>query len=203
MSKYTGTLYNRKPVTQSASVSTSSGWGVHRPLFPLVIYLMHLLCHAHTQCTWTKLAITDISYHPTSTPGQRNEPRALGVTYRDSREDHVDGTNTNGCIHRLADASCLENAGWIVKYLQNKNRPALGREPPTQILEARHTDGCLFLVFVKSWPLESPRLTPPFPRTSLPPGIKAPGFLKVLGLAWRLHYFISFICLISKLFDKA
>lgn len=60
------------------------------------------------------------------------------MTYRDSREDHVDGTNADGCIHRLADASCLKNAGWIVKYLQNKNRPALGRELPTEVLEVRH-----------------------------------------------------------------
>lgn len=33
------------------------------------------------------------------------------VTYRDSSEDHVDGTNANGGVHRLADPSCLENAG--------------------------------------------------------------------------------------------
>ena len=32
-------------------------------------------------------------------------------TYRDSSEKCVDSTNSNGCINRLADSSCLENAG--------------------------------------------------------------------------------------------
>ena len=50
-------------------------------------------------------------------------------TYRDSSENCVDSTNSNGCINRLADSSCLENAGWIVKYLKDKNSLALIKKP--------------------------------------------------------------------------
>lgn len=46
-------------------------------------------------------------------PGLRNKQDIYleYFTYRDSGENSVDGTNSNGRINRLADSSCLENAG--------------------------------------------------------------------------------------------
>lgn len=37
------------------------------------------------------------------------------LTYRDSSENHVDDTNSDCCINRLADSSCLKNASGVVK----------------------------------------------------------------------------------------
>ena len=64
-------------------------------------------------------------------PGLRNKQDIYleYFTYRDSGENSVDGTNSNGRINRLADSSCLENAGWIVKYLKDRNSLALIKKP--------------------------------------------------------------------------
>lgn len=102
------------------------------------------ISRAWGQCHWPCLDHKDFFLIPTSR--LRNKQNSLGCfTYRKSSKNCVDGTNSNGCINRLAESSRLENAGWVVKYLQNDNSLALIKKPSIDGFKARDILSCLSL----------------------------------------------------------
>ena len=88
-SQYTGWLFNTLPVT-------------------------HVVLYKYPVLVDNKSLVAFISQgFLTPISGRRSKQDIyLGYfTYRESSENRVDSANSNGCVNRLADSSCLKNAG--------------------------------------------------------------------------------------------
>lgn len=147
--------HQREPDNLLSDASSQySGWLFTYRTLPMISLVLH------TESMRTILLITFRSQgfvlFLTPISRLRNKQNKLGYfTYRKSSKNCVDGTNSNGCINRLAEPSRLENAGWVVKYLQSDNSLALIKKPSIDGFKARNILSCLSSgASMKPWSLE-------------------------------------------------